>query len=356
MPRNKLRSLRKKEHLILATQGSRCSFVNYFADIILPHDCLTAINPSEVDLSTSLCGYVVANPLYINALTGGALIAEAINRRLAILAAKFNLPLAVGSQTAGINSRSLRFTYQVVRKYNREGLVMANISASATPRQAKEAVEMISAQILQLHLNPAQELIMPEGSSLTPGLLANIADICAVASVPVIAKEVGFGLGAVQARLLAKAGVRAVDVSGTGGTNFAVIEGRRNRSSWWKPFANWGLPTPLCLADVAAKVPEIEVLASGGVNNGLRALKCLALGADAVGTAGDILANLYHCGLAGAEHYLSSFLQQMRVGAALMGVKSVKELKSVPLLISGKLKDLLEQKGINPALYSERGE
>lgn len=233
---------------------------------------------------------------------------------------------------------------------------MANISASATPRQAKEAVEMISAQILQLHLNPAQELIMPEGSSLTPGLLANIADICAVASVPVIAKEVGFGLGAVQARLLAKAGVRAVDVSGTGGTNFAVIEGRRNRSSWWKPFANWGLPTPLCLADVAAKVPEIEVLASGGVNNGLRALKCLALGADAVGTAGDILANLYHCGLAGAEHYLSSFLQQMRVGAALMGVKSVKELKSVPLLISGKLKDLLEQKGINPALYSERGE
>src|SRR5690554_7455412 len=75
---------------------------------------------------------------------------------------------------------------------------------------------------------------MPEGDLPPQHLLENIADICATLSIPVLVKEVGFGLGVTQARLLRHAGVRAVDVSGSGGTNFAIIEGRRNQSHWWK--------------------------------------------------------------------------------------------------------------------------
>ncbi len=352
---NKFRINRKKEHLILASQGFRCSFTALYEDILLPHDCLTTISPEETDLSTEYCGIPVQSPLYINAITGGALVSENVNRKLAVLAKEFNLPIAVGSQQAGIHNPQLKFTYQVVRKYNPEGVVMANLPATATVMQAKAAVEMVEAQILQLYLNPAQEFIMPEGERANKKLLANVADICALVSVPVLVKEIGFGIGASQAASLARAGVRAVDVSGTGGTNFARIEGRRNSSHWWLPLAAWGLPTPLCVADVAVNAPKIDVLASGGVDDGISALKCLCLGAAAIGNAGSILWQLRNRGLAGAKNYVEDYLRQMRTGLALMGQSSLAGLHQIPLVITGRFKELLNQKGISAKYYWRRG-
>lgn len=337
---------RKKEHLILAVQGSRCSFTNCYSDIQLPHDCLTRVNPSQVDLSAEICGYKVQTPVYINAITGGALISESINRRLAVLAARYKLPMAVGSQMAGIHSPQLRFTYDVIRKYNPAGLVMANLSASASLEYARTAVEMVQAQVLQLHVNPVQEFIMPEGEWSGEKLLDGIARICAGISVPVVVKEVGFGIGPAQAKKLAEAGVRAVDVSGTGGTNFAAIEGKRSQSAWWKPFLRWGLPTPACVASIAASVPDLEILASGGITDGIKALKCLVLGAKAVGLAGPILKALHRRGLEGAEEYIHSFLRQLQTGTALVGHDAVKTLHTVPALITGRMKDLLDHMNV----------
>lgn len=352
---NKSRINRKKEHLILASQGFRCSFTALYEDILLPHDCLTTINPDETDLSTKFCGIRVQSPLFINAITGGALVSESVNRQLAVLAKEFCLPMAVGSQQAGIDNPQLEFTYQVVRKYNPGGVVMANLPATATVTQARAAVEMLDAQILQLYLNPVQEFVMPEGDRVNKRLLANVANICAKVSVPVLVKEIGFGIGASQAASLAEAGVQAVDVSGSGGTNFAWIEGRRNSSCWWKPLASWGLPTPLCVADVAVNGPKIDVLASGGVDDGISALKCLCLGAAAVGTAGGILWQLRNRGLAGAKNHVENYLRQMRTGLALMGISSLADLRQVPLVITGRFKELLKQKGINPKFYWRRG-
>jgi len=352
---NRKRATRKKEHLVLAAQGSECSF-DYFSDIILPHDCLTQVNPGEVDLSSSICGHPVANPLYINAITGGALVTEAVNRRLATVAAKLKLPMAVGSQMSALKSPQLSFTYRVVRKHNPQGLIMANLSAAATPQQARMAVEMIDAQVLQLHLNPAQELIMPEGDLPPQHLLENIADICATLSIPVLVKEVGFGLGVTQARLLRHAGVRAVDVSGSGGTNFAIIEGRRNQSHWWKPLTHWGYPTPLCVADVAQHLPQVEVLASGGVTDGIKAIKSTILGASALGVAGPVLSRLLRAGQDGAEDYLRNFLLQMRSGLALMGLAEYRSLKKAPAYITGKLGELFTLRGIDPQEYARRGQ
>jgi len=348
---NKLRQQRKKEHLLLARRGARCSFASLFSDIRLPHNCLTEVNPHDVDLRATLCGYSVAAPLYLNAMTGGTLAAEHVNRQLARAAAKFNLPIAVGSQSSGLRSRGLRFTYQVVRKYNPHGLIMANLSAHASLREARAAVEMLEAQILQLHLNPVQEFIMPEGECIPPGLVDNIADICAGLSVPVLVKEVGFGIGSAQAKILAAAGVKAIDVSGSGGTNFARIEGRRNASTWWKPLADWGLPTPLCLIDLAVNASDLEYLASGGVDDGIRALKCLALGAGAVGIAGAVLRALP----AGVEDFLSAYLRQLRVGMALLGAAAVADLRTIPLYITGTLRDLALARGIDPAFFGTRG-
>lgn len=343
---SKIRAKRKKEHLILALQGSRCSFANYYSDIMLLHDCLTEINANQVDLTSNLCGYPTKTPLYINAVTGGALVAEAINRNFATLARKHGLAMAVGSQTAAIKQKQLRFTYQVVRKHNPDGIIMANLSASATLPEAKEAVSMLDAQILQLHVNPAQELIMPEGDKLKPRLIDNIAMICQGLSVPVVVKEVGFGMTAVQAKELQQAGVSAVDISGKGGTNFARIEGRRNQSNWWMPLESWGLPTLLCVADVAAKVQNLQVLASGGVDDGVRAIKCMVLGARSVGIAGSLLKVLYHSGLAEADKFINAYLKQMRVAITLMGKNGIDELDIGSALITGRLAELLKRQGI----------
>lgn len=351
---NKFRLNRKKEHLNLASQRFRCSFTALYGDIHLPHNCLTTINPEDTDLSADICGIKVKTPLYINAITGGALISESVNRQLAILAKIFSLPMAVGSQVAGLNNSSLRFTYQVARKHNPQGLLIANLPATASVKQAQEAVKMIDAQILQLFLNPAQEFIMAEGDRVEENLLENVAEICAKVSAPVIIKEVGFGICARAATSLAGAGVKGIDVNGGGGTNFAWIEGRRNPSSWWKPFTAWGLPTPLCVADVVHNGPNVHVLASGGVDDGIIALKCLCLGAVAVGSAGGILRQLRK-GLAQGQKYLEDYLHQVRVGMALMGKRTLPELAQVPLAVTGRFKELIEQRGIDPQFYSRRG-
>jgi isopentenyl-diphosphate delta-isomerase len=344
---NNTRSNRKKEHLLLARQGPRCSFPSLFEDILLPHDCLTTVAPEDTDLSACYSGIQAKTPLYINAITGGSLASEAINRNLGLLAREFGLPMALGSMQAGLDNPRFRFTYRVVRRVNPQGVVLANLPAGASLAQARAAVDLVEAQALQLFLNPLQEFIMPEGEGPSPGLLENLAEICAGLKVPVLVKETGFGIGPDQARALAQAGARGVDISGTGGTNFARIEGRRSSSDWWRPLARWGLPTPLALAAVVARGPALDILASGGVDDGIRALKCLCLGAKAVGVAGGLLGPLGRGGLAAAGSYLADYLRQLRTGLALLGQDSLAGLTSLPLVVSGRLGEMLAGMGID---------
>lgn len=352
---SKARLNRKKEHLALALRsGPRCSFSALYQDILLPHDSLTTVEPGAVDLSTAWSGISFPLPVYINAITGGTLAAAAINRQLGLLAKEFGLALAVGSQRAGLDSPRLRFTYRAARHHNPQGVIMANLPATATPKQAEQAVAMLDAQILQLFLNPAQEYVMPEGERVKIDLLANIAALCSAASVPVIVKEVGCGVGPDQAASLASVGVSAIDVGGKGGTNFIAIEGRRGRSDWWAPLASWGAPTPVAVAAIASRELDIAILAAGGVTDGIRALKCLALGAAGVGVAGRLLWHLKTHGLAGARSYLRDYLLQLRTGLALMGLASLAELQRTSLLITGRLAEYLATLGA-PDYYCRRG-
>ncbi|MTI95668.1 MAG: type 2 isopentenyl-diphosphate Delta-isomerase [Firmicutes bacterium] len=339
---SKFRAQRKHEHLALALQGSRCSFATYFDDIQLPHDCLTTVNPGEVDLSGSLCGYPVDVPFFINAITGGTLRTMTVNMNLAQVAKRFQVPMAVGSQTAALDNKRMEKTFRIVRKLNPHGLIMANVSASTPPALALRAVDMLDAQILQLHLNPAQEFIMPEGDRPKSGLLNNIAEICSRASVPVIVKEVGFGILPAQYKQLTTLGVQGIDISGTGGTNFAVIEGRRNCGDWWRPFTNWGYPTPVCVALCAPlKTTGVDLVASGGITDGLKSLKLLALGADSTGIAGHYVQLLIRQGPEAANLFTANLIRQLRVGLALMGLKSIGELRNQKPHIGGKLAALL---------------
>ena len=170
------------------------------------HNCLPELNPQDISLSSRFGGILLLSPFLINAVTGGAEAVTEINRRLAQSAKKAGAALAVGSQYGAVKRKTNYYSYEVVREEYPDGVIFANTSALATPEEALEAVKMIDADALQIHLNPAQELIMPEGDREFKGLFANMQRILDKCCVPVIVKETGCGMAARQVKQLLKAG------------------------------------------------------------------------------------------------------------------------------------------------------
>ena len=274
------------------------------------------------------------SPLYINAMTGGSSNAQKINAQLARVAAKTGVAIASGSLSAALQNDALSDTFSVIRSENPRGFVMANVSAGTSASDAMRAVEMLQANALQVHLNAAQELVMPEGDRDFRNWLKNIEQIvssCEAQRVPVVVKETGCGMTARDVLRLRNIGVRAVDVSGRGGTNFVTIENARRSHGGYDYLADWGLTTVESLIDIqkceALKADPVEIFASGGVRTPLDVVRALALGASAVGVAGEFLHTLMHEGEDALLQQILDWQEQIRVIMALLGCKSVADLR-----------------------------
>jgi len=68
---NETRKLRKNEHIKYSLLLEKKLKRNVFKDITILHNCLSEVNLNEIDLSTNLQGINLANPIIINAMTGG---------------------------------------------------------------------------------------------------------------------------------------------------------------------------------------------------------------------------------------------------------------------------------------------
>lgn len=286
--------------------------------------CSTSANPA----------FLWRSPLYINAMTGGSANAQKINAQLARVAAKTGVAIASGSLSAALQNDALSDTFSVIRSENTRGFVMANVSAGTSQSDAMRAVDMLQANALQVHLNAAQELVMPEGDRDFRNWLKNIEQIvrsCERVRVPVVVKETGCGMTARDVLRLRDVGVRAVDVSGRGGTNFVTIENARRSHGGYDYLADWGLTTVESLIDIrkceALKANPVEIFASGGVRTPLDVVRALALGASAVGVAGEFLHTLMHEGEDALTQQISDWQEQIRVIMALLGCKSVADLR-----------------------------
>lgn len=325
-------------------------------EVHLAHQSLPEMALGDVDLSTTVAGIRLGQPVLINAMTGGAPGVGAINRDLAEAAAELGLAMAVGSQTAGLREPEVVDTYRVVREVNPHGVIFANLSADATPDRARAAVEMIRADALQLHLNAPQELRMREGDRDFRGQLERIAELAASLDVPVIVKECGFGVSREAAQRLHAAGVRAIDVSGRGGTNFAWIEDQRAGREEVDPgLEAWGIPTACSLAEVAALgLPGLDLIGSGGLRYGSEAAKALALGARAVGLAGAVLERQQCGGIAAVRAYLSQFLTDLRTATLLAGARSIADLQRKPVIITGGVAEWCRLRGVDLAALASR--
>src|SRR5205809_637707 len=246
---------RKLEHLRLSLEASVQSTRSAgFERFAFTHQALPELDLDAIDPSTSFLKKPLKLPFLISSMTGGAHAAGDINRRLALVAQSVGIAFGVGSQRAGLTHKDLRGTYQV-RGVAPDVLLFANLGAvqlnyGMRKEQCLEAIEMIGADALVLHLNPLQEALQPEGDHNFAGLIEKIAMLCKEMPVPVIVKEVGCGISGQVAAQLAQAGVAAIDVAGLGGTSFARVEAfRRKRPGVCSPALPGSFGSP-CSAPV----------------------------------------------------------------------------------------------------------
>ena len=286
---------RKADHIrVCLEQDVQCQQVTTgLENYRFQHCCLPELDWDELDLTSSFLGKSLGAPLLISSMTGGTEQARLINTRLAIAAQTFGFAIGVGSQRVAVEAPDVIETF-AIRRYAPDCLLLANLGAVQLNygyglTECQQAVEALEADALILHLNVLQESVQTRGDRNFKGLLNKIATLCQRLPVPVIAKEVGNGISATMAQKLLAAGVTAIDVAGAGGTSWAKVEGGRateaRQRRLGQTFADWGLPTADCITEIRAVAPEVPLIASGGIRNGLQAAKAIALGADLVGLA-----------------------------------------------------------------------
>jgi isopentenyl-diphosphate delta-isomerase len=271
-------------------------------------------------------------------MTGGFELARKVNRNLAEAAQELGLAMGVGSQRVALEEKSVADSFKV-RDLAPDILLLANLGAVQLNygygiAQCREAVEMIEADGLILHLNALQEAVQPEGNRNFKGLSAKIAEICRQLEVPVLAKEVGGGISADAALRLRQAGVKAIDVAGRGGTSWYAVEAERAARKGQPvnhTFSDWGIPTEESLVQVRQATPDLEIVASGGIRSGLDIAKAIALGADIAAIGQPLLAPALESA-AEVVKLLNRLVYEIRVAMLCIGASDLAGLRKAPLV------------------------
>jgi isopentenyl-diphosphate delta-isomerase len=336
-----------------------------FEDVHLVHRALPEINRQKIDLSTIVFGHKFAAPLIVGAMTGGTAEASRINAAIAEAVEKLHLGMGVGSQRAAIEDKKLEKTFAVARKKAPTAFLIANIGGVQLVhgyglKEVKRAIEIIEADAVAIHLNPLQEAVQPEGQTDFKGILAKISEIAAELEKPVIVKETGSGIAAEEARKLEAAGVKGIDVGGSGGTSFAAVEyyrakGQENsvQRSLGDAFWDWGIPTGVSLAE-ATQTVKIPVIASGGVRSGTDMAKALALGASLASLSQPVLQAAVK-GAKDTEGILSFLIEELRNVMFFVGAERVEHLAIAPIVVTGKTAEWLKTRGFDVESYARRG-
>lgn len=367
---------RKDDHLSLAAahqREQRPGETTDWDDVRLVHHALAGADAAETSLRTELPGAGGAPiswplPFYVNGMTGGSELTGKVNEALGEAAAQTGIAIATGSMSQYLREPECLPTFRVLRDRNPDGFVMANLSADATPEQARRAVGALGADALQIHVNAVQETVMPEGSRGFPAWLGNIEAVVAALEadgVPVVVKEVGNGMTRETLAGLAGIGVRIADTAGRGGTNFARIENSRRAGQDYAYLHDFGQSAPASLLDAAslpAGTPLPALLASGGVRHPYDVVRGLALGARAVGVAGTFLRTVLgeeglEAGTEGVDRLVAQiheWAERVRELQALLGVRDAAEWKNTDVLVTGRLAEDARLRGTDLAGFANR--
>ncbi|QIL50844.1 type 2 isopentenyl-diphosphate Delta-isomerase [Weissella coleopterorum] len=340
---------RKDEHLALAeAEFKKNPPISSLNQVRLIHRSLPETNVQHVDLRIQDTALNWDYPFYIEAMTGGSYKTGEINEQLATVAKTTGLAMAVGSQSIALKDFDAIPSFEIARKANPDGFLIANIGAGHTAYEAQRVINMIGANALEVHVNVAQEIVMAEGDR-DFHWLESIGEIITTSSVPVIIKEVGFGMDQQTILQLEQLGAKYINVGGRSGTNFAVIEDRRNRTDTPKNshhyLYDWGQTTAESLLE--AQSSSAHIMATGGISSPLDVVKAQVLGAKAVGVAGYFLHDLLSFG---PEHLIETIqLWQAHLPKlyALVGASQQSDLTAVPYVLNSELSNYAQQRNLN---------
>lgn len=310
-----------------------------FESYRLVHQALPELNLTEVDLSTVFLGKALKAPLLISCMTGGTSQAQRINHNLAEAAQRFGVAMGLGSQRAGLVHPEKADTFKV-RDVAPDILLFANLGAVQLNYgygvdECRRAVDMIEADALVLHLNPLQEAVQPEGDVNFSDLARKIEAVCKQIEVPIIGKEVGWGISEQTARRLIDAGVKAIDVAGSGGTSWSQVEMYRAPTDLHRrvaaTFRDWGIPTSESIQMVRRVSPDIPLIASGGLRSGIDIAKSIALGANLGGMAGPFL-KAADVSIDAVCETIEETTRVLRIAMFAAGARDLAALRSAPLV------------------------
>jgi isopentenyl-diphosphate Delta-isomerase len=326
---------RKADHIkINLEKDVRSALTTGLENYHFTHEALPELDLEAVDTRLSLFGKRLAAPILISSMTGGTGDAETINLRLAEAAQEMKIAMGVGSQRAALEHPEQARTFQV-RRVAPDILLFANLGAVQLNYgygidHCRRAVEMIEADALIFHFNPLQEAVQDGGDTNFAGLAKKIEEICKKLEVPVIAKEVGWGISERTAKILADCGVQAIDVAGAGGTSWSQVEMHRAPDEFTRElaatFVGWGIPTTDSILNVKKATPEMTIFASGGLKDGLDIAKCIALGATLGGMAGKFL-KAAAISTKSAVQMMKLTKRQIEVTMFACGIGGLEELK-----------------------------
>lgn len=327
---------RKTEHirLCLTDQVEGVNKTTGLEGISFIHNALPEINFNDIDIAATFLGKQIKAPFLVSSMTGGSKLAAQINQNLALAAEERGWAIALGSTRALLESEAYQDSF-LIRKKAPNAALIANLGAVQLNYgygidEAKRIVDMTEADSLVLHLNPLQEVFQDEGDVNFESLLPKIESICKALHVPVGVKEVGFGIEGELAKQLADVGIAYIDVAGAGGTSWSQVEKLRSKDPLRKAaaeaFNQWGIPTKDCIVSVRSVLPNIPIIASGGMKTGHDAAKAITIGADMVGFARTLLQ--------AATESVESVLQimeqielELRITMFGIGAKTLTDLK-----------------------------
>jgi isopentenyl-diphosphate delta-isomerase len=351
-------SSRKLDHIRICLERSVETETRPFEDLMLLHKALPEINEAEIDTSCTFLGRRIKAPIMITAMTGGHPDTQEININLAIAAQELGVALGLGSQRAALEDPKQEETFSMVRDIAPDVPLVGNIGAAQLGQSGPEVLdrlaEMIDADAIAVHLNFLQESIQPEGDRDAAGVLEAIAS--ARSSVPIMIKETGAGISREVALKLLSARVKIMDVSGVGGTSWSTVEAIRAEEArdqeslhMGNIFRSWGIPTPVSVVECASV--GAEVISSGGVRNGIDMAKSLALGASMAGVALPLLKPAT-CGPEEVEKALRGYIRGLRISMFLAGCLDLCALRSAPVIILGRTREILEHRGFDTRKFS----
>lgn len=326
-------SQRKDDHITyaLAQQVKH----NDFDRFRFVHTSIPSISLDSVDLSTTLGPFRLDVPFFINAMTGGSDQSLQINEKLARLAKACGLGMATGSVSIALIDPSLAESFTILAKINPEGLRFANVGAGSRSDKLNQAVDLVNAHACQIHVNALQELIMPEGDKDFSFWWSDLKDCVLNAKVPIIVKEVGFGMSPQTILKLELLGVTMIDVSGRGGTDFAWIENQRRDQSL-DFFNGWGLSTMESLLSIKGST-HVDLIASGGIRGALDIAKAIASGAKAVGLSSYFLKLVTNHSLEEAIVKVEQLKEELKMIMCALDAPNVEALSKVNYILDADL-------------------